>query len=286
MDTFFNKTGEYRFIRRVGVELEGAWKGVHTLHNYSTTTGGVIIRDGSLDSFESGRLICTSDGKSADRDNLPEITVGEINSNPPCVPIRSVKTLIEFVRRYYPDYISNHCGMHVHMSTITRYAYNKLLCPEFTGDVGMGHKGEIFVALRKWAEKKGLPASHNIWRRLDNKNDFCRRSFLAEGQAKERSKNYRHSGAAARYTAVAYHWSRRGADSKPMRTVECRLLPMFENADLAVEAILEVMRTTNGFINKEIARREKSYDFNVPLSMGQSNFVISTSLRGGKNQCV
>ena len=264
----------YDRLHRVGVELEGLWKGNHPKAPWNSTIGGGIQRDGSLDDFgrDGSTIYATSDGSVIERGRLPTCTAGEITSNPPIEPLTSVEAMEEFVRKYYPDYVDSTCGLHIHMSTVMRYVYNRLLTPEYSGDDKLGEQGVIFRALEEWAKAKNLPTTHPIWERLRGKNIYCLRLFKGDGQAKTRDKGLNHDATREdiRYTAIAYHWSRRGGDGQPMKTVECRLLPMFETPNLAVEALKVVMRATNDYLNVAVAQKEPTFSFTVPLSKGKS----------------
>ena len=259
---------EYPRIKQVGVELEGAWKGDHPVANYNSNQGGIIIRDGSLlrmyTTQSDSPVYETRTGQSlqGSGSDLGEYTLGEVNSNTPIPPITTMGALDEFVLKYYPDWVNDSCGLHVHMSTVHRWAYSKLLSPDFTGDNNMGIKGAIFSAIEKWADYKGFPTTHPIWSRLTGKHEYCRRRFMADGQSNARRKQYGHGHAAERYTAVSYHWNRQIAAGR-MRTVEVRLLPMFELPSLALEAIKVVLKTTNDFINEQAAEVEPTYECGI-----------------------
>ena len=262
----------YERLHRVGVELEGVWKGDHPIGRYDSQVGGAINRDGSLDRFgRNDRIVY--DTTTGSQVTVPELGVtspGEITSNPPVLPLTSIDLMEAFVNKYYPDYVDSTCGLHIHMSTVMRWTYSKLVAPEYAGDSQMGEEGAIFRAIREWATKRSLPNEHPIWKRLEGNNQFCLRSFKADAQAKAVDKGYNHGAEEARYTAIAYHWNRRGADSKPMRTVECRMLPMFESKALAIEALKVVMQTTNDFINREAPIREPVFFFQTPNMRGKS----------------
>lgn len=128
----------------------------------------------------------------------------------------------------YPQHINETCGMHVHMSFKRASLYQRLMCKDY-GDTVLDY-------LLRWAEKESLPRDHQAWVRFTGKNRFCLNEFHADFQATARSKDDNR-----RRTAINYPFSMH-------QTVECRVLPMFENAILAEKAIQEVLDITNAFL--------------------------------------
>lgn len=207
-------------IHQVGIELEGGWK---------TLAGGTVRpeHDGSV-----------KFGAHPDKYSIQYL--GEVAS--PALP---PKEYPEWMRLYYPTHVNETCGMHVHVSTITAFAYQRLM-------VNKPHSfpATMIEYIRRWAEAEKLPKGHTIWPRLENKNEFCQHTFQAEDQCKASSKDYDHHRPGHRYSVIAYRWG-------TTRTLECRLLPMMETADQGVRAVAEVIRITNAFLAATAAREPK-----------------------------
>ena len=217
------KGKEYPYVAAIGFELEGAW-------DYDTTTRIPFVRDGSAQVRNRPEWRCDPrnfDGYGADLEDVPYSDVcDEIEWNSPA--LYSLDEVPDLLKRFYPRWISEACGLHVHMSFKSRGSYVKMVDERLTD--------RLFNGIEQFAEQHRdpyFPEGHPIWERIAGENDFCRREFRAQGQARRARKGYRHNGEDDRYTAVAYHWKR-------LKTVECRLLPMMPTLDLAAKAIEHV----------------------------------------------
>lgn len=233
-------------IRKVGIELEGGW--------VTLPPGTELVRDGSVsieqeipqDLMNAYRGATTMAAQtkahkaiSAWQEAHPAPAhIGELPS-PPMEPER----IKDFLKKFYPSHVNATCGMHVHMSFNTKLTYQRLMVPEY--------QDAIVEYLTKWAEVT-LPAEHGIFPRLAGTNVFCRKNFWPDQQASAMKKEYNRGAGVNRYTMIHYAHGTHG-------TIECRVLPMMENPELAYEAISEVLRITNAFIltqiRKEIAER-------------------------------
>ena len=153
--------------------------------------------------------------------------VGELPSPP--LPRRS---LANWMRRHYPDKVNKTCGLHVHMSFKSAQHYSWLMVPEF--------QATIKKYLRLWAiNKMGFQPGHQLYERLTGNNSFCLDQFWPDVQAAARSKNYDHpADGPTRYTMIAYPFSLHS-------TIECRVLPMFEDVKEAISAVNAVLDITN-----------------------------------------
>jgi hypothetical protein len=201
-------------INLVGVELEGGWN--------ERPHGRIPDRDSSV------QFNLVDD----DLTKIALITqIGEI----PLPPL-SVKEFPATMKIYYPNYVNKTCGMHVHLSTLKAFSYQRLMVNK-----PYSYPATIVEYIKRWAVAEKLPTKHPIWERLAGKCEYCQHVFQAEEQAKAASKDFDHHRNGHRYTVVGYCWSR-------YKTLECRLLPMFTTYDQGVRAVQEVINITNAFL--------------------------------------
>jgi hypothetical protein len=208
-------------IQKAGVEVEGGWIGV--------PAGERMVVDASV-----FRPATKEDELIAEKLKLS--TIGELTS--PALCPASVKG---WLKRCYPDMSNQTCGLHVHMSFKNLRDYVRLMVPEY--------QLTIVAYLKKWANEEGLADNNPIWDRLSGKSEYCSLNFFPTQQIRDRRKDYDHFREGNRYTAIAYRWGTH-------RTVECRVLPMMQDAAQAWRAIERVFDITNAFLVK-VARREE-----------------------------
>jgi hypothetical protein len=214
-------------IALIGVELEGGWN--------QHPDGHEVVRDGSV---HIDPEFSPPDINGRQKNLGPKI-LGEIVSRP-----LKVEEFEQWVRSVYPKFVNGTCGLHVHMSFKSRLNYQRLMTPEFT---------KVMVQrLQEWAKKEGLPNDHWIWPRLNNPNhNHCAHVYLGDNQVKMRKKDFHSRGTAhSRYTAINYCYGQH-------QTVECRLLPMVKDVDMAIRGIYVVLNTTNEFLARQRERERK-----------------------------
>lgn len=202
-------------INLVGVELEGGW----------TKLQGELkpARDGSV--FQHGF-------NPLDANITARLKhVGEI----PLPPL-SVREFPTTMKLYYPHYVDQSCGMHVHLSTTKAFAYQRLMINR-----PYSYPGTIIEYIKRWAVREKLELKHPIWSRLRGESEYCQHLFQADEQAKTANKDFDHHRPGHRYTVVHFCWGR-------YKTVECRLLPMMQDAEQGVRAVQEVINITNAFL--------------------------------------
>ena len=227
-------------ISKIGVELEGGW---------DKDPGILIAADGSVQ-FPSP---ISDDGLPAlgsYGQKMAALMVGEIRSNP-----MDLSEISAFILKVYPQLVNETCGLHVHMSLIRKYFYQRLMDPSY--------QDTVFETVSAWAKEKKFSKSHPIWKRLSGSHTTCMRQFLADAQVRVAKKKYDHNVPYSRYTAINYPWLQH-------KTVECRLLPMFEDAPDAVEGVLLVVDTTNKFLAKQ---RDKEPKHLIRLPITNDLFV-------------
>lgn len=153
------------------------------------------------------------------------------------------------IKKFYPQKVNSTCGMHVHMSFKTVYHYNLLADSE-------QYQETMAAYLFKWAEEEALSADHPIWHRINGLNEFCQKKFWPMDQIQQRVKDHDRERQGHRYTMIHYCWQRSG-------TVECRILPMMANPELATRAVKRVLDITNAYlvtVDKSRARAESKVE--------------------------
>ena len=230
-------------ISKIGVELEGGWE---------KDPGIPVERDASVRFPVSplhvqpitipNTMLST---ERSERGGGKMVLSGEIQSKP-----GDLSEVSAFILKVYPQFVNATCGLHVHMSFTRRYFYQRLMDPSY--------QDTMFETILIWAEEKKFSKSHPIWERLSGKHVTCMREFLADAQVRVDRKRYDHNVPYSRYTAINYPWLQH-------KTVECRLLPMFEDAPDAVEGVLLVVDTTNKFLAKQRGKEQK-HSIGLPVS--------------------
>ena len=131
--------------------------------------------------------------------------------------------------------------MHVHINFKSAFSYNRVMTAAYPAT--------IVEAFKTWAKQKQLPDTHPIWPRLAGKSRYCQHVFDADNQVRATEKDHNQERPGHRYTVVNYCYGR-------YCTAECRLLPMMATAELAVEAVQELLDVTNAFLVALPAKRE------------------------------
>jgi hypothetical protein len=203
-------------IHRLGVELEGGWE--------TLPRGTRPIRDGSLDPFAI-RL---------QQAGYTNYIVGEVPS-PPLSPRKDDEAVFweDWLKKHWPVKIGEECGLHLHMSFLHAFTYQRLMNPTYPAT--------IVRYMREWAETQNLPKDHPIWPRLEGKSPYCQHKFFADEQAATPTKDYNRDRQGHRYTVINYCYVRN-------HTLECRLLPMFDTLAQGQSALAELQNITNLFL--------------------------------------
>lgn len=267
LDKFLGKARN--FIELAGVELEGGWTslppGANIVHDGSVqvpqpaSTNGASLsyareRQRNVDAFNAGnisRTIYTARAREIDvRERVANVywQTGELPSEP-----RPTHEIATWMRAYYPQHVNDTCGLHVHMSFKSVLHYQRLMTPAFMWS--------IVNYVRKWAETEGLPKTHPIWPRLEGKSRYCKLQFHADLQSQQRAKDHDQQRPGNRYTAINYCFS-------VHQTIECRLLPMMEGADLGIRAVQNIFDITNAFL---VGSREKEQALKTELKADAAN---------------
>lgn len=251
-------------IERIGIELEGAWLEKHPPLP--------VVRDGSVEipppkqkrmpSFSTQTEM--NDWTLKERVRLAKVTpvdIGEITTGNNGIP-NTEEAIDQFLFPNYPQVVNATCGLHVHMST-TQMNYQRLMDPDLTKVMVEG--------LKKWAEREELPQDHPLWPRLNQPDHrHCAHTYCGDEQVKQTGKDFNSRGKPhSRYTAINYCFGQH-------KTVEVRLLSMFDTPEQAKRAILEVIKITNRFLSK-VRRKELTLTGKVtrrPVSSRFSRIAI------------
>lgn len=204
-------------VYRIGIELEGGWK--------KLPAGVRLAHDGSIH-------LTDADIAAGCRD------IGELPS-----PVMDVEKFPSWMKMYYPHFVNESCGMHVHMSFMTALTYQRLMDNRFPAT--------IIAQMTEWAKSHKLSKKHPIWERLNGESRYCQHVFMADEQVKNTSKDFDQRRQGHRYTVINYCYSRTGG------SMECRLLPMMEDVDTAISAVQEIIDTTNAFLAATASKETK-----------------------------
>lgn len=163
--------------------------------------------------------------------------LGEVNSLP-----LSPDKVEEYIIAHYPDYHNKTCGLHCHIS-IRKMA-----------DMALLYDSEFPNYIRRRMEKFG--EAWNIknpffWSRLAGENGFC--------TINPRYYTPREKSSDTRYRQVNY------IAFKSHKTIEFRMLPVFENPRLSYRAIDRLISLTNRYIiaNSSIKSGKKVFSLTV-----------------------
>ena len=138
-----------------------------------------------------------------------------------------------FMKTFYPHYVHESCGMHVHMSFKNALCYSRCMDERYPSTV--------VHYLKQWAEEEKFPSKHHFWDRLNGKSPYCQLYYQAEEQIKNTMKDHDQRRQGHRYTFIAYHYARFG-------TIECRGLPMMETVEQAIRGVQRLQDITNGYL--------------------------------------
>lgn len=246
-------------IAAIGIELEGGWlelpKGVGLARDTSVR-GLKIPPDPALSARyqELGRRSNDhplTPNQADEFRRLHAVLVSENQLQTGELPSPKIALTVDrkpskdwevWVKKFHPSHVNGTCGMHVHMSFARPYRYQRLMVPSFPSTVV-----EEFA---KWAISTKLPGEHPLWSRLAGTSEYCQHKFYADLQASTTEKDYDHHRPGCRYTVINYCWGR-------YKTIECRLLPMFEKPEDSIAAIKHLLWITNAFLRATSRREEK-----------------------------
>lgn len=195
----------------MGVELEGSYTRGIPADIAAAVKGAQAKRDGSIREL---------------RGHVSEIVTRVHNSLDP---------LCDDVTALYPDLVNWSCGLHIHA------AFKMLDHGHLTEPAFLAYFLERWEAWGNKHKDEMGPIGEYFWMRLNNRKipgterNYCSTENKAVIQLTD-------SNSAHRYTALNFSaWHK-------YKTVECRLLPMFNTAALAVSAIRELSDIYDDFL--------------------------------------
>lgn len=198
-------------INKMGMELEGGWKGVR----YKRPFDDIVIKhDGSVH-FNQPR-----DGGF--------LHYGEIVSDP-----LDPSDLVKWAEAHCPTDVNDTCGTHMHISVKTAPMYGALLTPAFNN--------EILTRLTELNEtiNSSDPETYNRFKnRLEGKNSYCKKGYKGLRQVVLDCKG------SERYHQLNYCYRLKG-------TLEIRVFPATTNKAFLKELVLCTANTIEAWIAKE-----------------------------------
>lgn len=147
-------------------------------------------------------------------------------------PHDNLEGLLNDIATLWPDTVDVSCGFHIHAS--------------FTPMDGSILTGNDFYAYfkeewKKWGKEARLERNHEFWGRLAGNNKFALDRF---DPAKQLANNGQLIRREDRYTMLNWHaWAKHG-------TVECRMLPMFQDKAIALSAVVKLSDIYNNWLNE------------------------------------
>lgn len=256
-------------IKLIGIELEGGWSKMPPGCDGPIRDGSVVFTppavppniNALLQSYmnpelQAGKRLY-AEWKA--KNPFPDL-IGELPSPP-----MPKKEIALWVTKFYPQFVNDTCGLHIHMSFNTKLTYQRLMDK---GEDGTSkYEKALITLLEKWGKEESLPSDHPFWSRLTGKSKYCKvgNKYIDE-QARIAKKNFNHNDRINRYTFVNYSFSTHG-------TVEIRGLPMFKEVEQSQRAIDRVLDITNAFILTQI-KREEATKLSVDEDLEPATMVI------------
>lgn len=130
-----------------------------------------------------------------------------------------------WIMNNYPNDVNDTCGLHVHLST-SKVNYSRLMDQNFAS--------QVLSSFEKWGRRLNIQ-NESFWDRLENGRSYCEKVFCPDLQIR---------GSGGRYTQFNYQaYSKHG-------TLEFRLLPMFQNENIAIKAVNHYIKTVQRYLEK------------------------------------
>jgi hypothetical protein len=184
---------------------------------------------------------------------------GEVRSSPES----DTESWINFVRVNYPDEHNSSCGLHVHISLRTLYQHARLMDEHF--------HGYFLERIKEWA--RSMPQfghRSQLWQRIRGNNTYCRDMWDPDRQLLGEE----------RYRQVNFcAWRRH-------RTVEFRLLPMFDDPSVAIEGIKKIVQIVENFLNWQSRFPEPVIKDEITLDPSESLELVERTEVIDPTECV
>ena len=231
----------YKYIDKVGVELEGGWR--ERPDDLGTDISVKILPADVLNCDHPCHCsVCFPVGC-----DCASLYTGEVRSR----PYKSLH-ILKWMKDSYPDFINSTCGMHIHLSFKSKKSYVTLMEPRFYAT--FLREVEIFAS-------KHIPKNHYFWKRLIGEEKYCKRMFTPEAQANE------HGKPETRRTHLNYCYALHG-------TLENRLFPMFEDVHLAIKCLKWYIGFVETYVENHLETVVIERTIDIPVEKSNNLFTI------------
>lgn len=231
-----------KLVDKLGIEIEGYWRNLPAAKTLATELcGRAGGYDGSVgDSSRCSEGNCRGYSSTLTGCHACGAAGWEFQTRP-----GNLGESLRQLTSLYPDVTSPNCGMHVHMSFLDPGAIS-MLCSE-----------RFFVYFRShmeaWGKKVGVRGE--FWKRLANENQYCRANseteYTRRGNARGTPAQIAKTPTAALVTGIDRYRQINFAAFDEHKTVEFRLLPMFQSASVAVSAVEALLDTVESYLAQE-----------------------------------
>lgn len=224
-----------RWVDRVGIELEGGWK---KKWPFGEAEHPNLIADDSLPA-----QLVAPDGSVC-------LHAGEKTSPP--LEWEEVRA---WMLKYYPDSCTERCGLHVHVSMKSAQAYSIL--------GSLAFYEHFLCRMNAWGDKhltKSTADYDLFFQRLLGFNKYCVLKLNPYEQMRARNK------AEARRAMAGGHQLRRTHLNFPygmLKTLECRLFPMFSEPMIAYRAVEEFVKMCESWVEENMATFEVARSYKI-----------------------
>lgn len=164
---------------------------------------------------------------------------GEISNSP-----ASIDGVLNFIHKYYPTEVNDTCGMHLHVSFDNKLDYMRLMTKTFYS--------YFLKEIEAWAKAEGIPENDRFWSRFRGDVHYTGRVWAPELQLLGHDLP---NGEGSRYAILNFCWGKHG-------TLECRLMPMFEDKERSKRAIKAIVDIYEKYLTTH-KPREPNYKIDV-----------------------
>ena len=243
-------------IDKIGIEVEGYWFDLPAAQRVAVDiTGHRGESDGSLGGAVTVGASVTPDDTCDDEDcddcsSHRASRTGDQSARGWEFQTRagSLGEALRQLTTLYPDVTSERAGMHVHMSLLHWSDFTMLASQRFYD--------HFATHMRAWGTRLSLRGQ--FWDRLEGRNQYCRPNREAEDHAYPGIIGSSDSGMGGKYKAINFS----GYDSS-RKTVEFRLLPMFQKAAIGVSAVETLVECVETYLDRAWS--------SVPVSVAMPN---------------
>lgn len=156
---------------------------------------------------------------------------------------------LRWVYDHNPPYVNETCGMHVHMSFKRPLDYARLADSEQSLDY-------VNKKLIEWGKNTmmgRIRPKHPFWARLTGENQYCRKNWHPEVQMNANGRS------GQRYSMFNFCYGEH-------KTLEVRTLPAFSDPIVAVDAIYNLVRSIETYLQTVPKEREKRLVYEIDAS--------------------